>query len=67
MKSLNRQKRIGHLDWVILGSALLPVALFLDPSGHASVGTKLLLIAPGFLCLVAALVVSVKAKRTRRE
>ena len=67
VKLLNRQKRFGHLDWMILGSTLIPVALFFDPSGHFSAGMKLLVVAPGFFCLAAALLVSIRAKGTPPE
>lgn len=61
----NPHKRFGHLDLVILGATLLPVALFLDPGGSSSAGTKLLLVAPGAVCLVAALVMSLTSRRNQ--
>ncbi len=70
---LIQQRRIEVLDLVAIGSVVLTAAAFLYPIvspqvfgllGVGAIGTKVLLVLPGLLFLVAGLILSTEAGRT---
>lgn len=50
------------LNLLVLGPVLIMLALWIDPVGN-SLGTTLLLIAPGLSLFVASLLRAIKARR----
>jgi len=72
----SQQKRSRSIDLVMAATAFVTMALVIFPGdsasgdgllGLGSIGTKLLLSAPGLFCLGAALLMAFKARRGDRK